>query len=609
VTQRMSFAMLATLCLLLHACGGSDSNNSTAPSAPPVTGAVAGDGTCTQQASTQGIEGTGIRRKSATLTGQVTGVASNNSTMTLGSACVFTSGATVFSGDVPGRLDELRANQVVTAVGTFDPDTGNGQASSIYILSAAHGGVPTTQEVEVFAPTVRGTWYTFDGPEVAVAPTASVLIDGNPAPVSGLSIREGEVALVSGNVVFDADHNPGGLMTADSVQISHVIDGPVDSVDLTHSRLVVLGLTVLVASDTAIDDASSNLSSVQVGQRVSVAGHATASDQILATAINPSSLTGDFLITAFITSVDATQKRLTVGNLSVDYSTAALQNFAAAAPNVGDRMRVRGTRVAGVPTLKAASVTYLAPQLVGAPGGIAALHGLVTAVSPSSTVAVDGYAVTLSAAALQSCGSAPALNVMVTLEGSLQANSTVLADVFCFDPTPDFALLNVTGRVDAIDANFGTLSVLGFAVQPTITTRVTFGGATAALADIHVGDYVLGQGGVGPVNGTVLASRLERYTTPVPLVIGAAYDYIRFADPLVYVDGRAVGTDANTQFSFIGPDGNPSGEAMSRDLFFSNPHYFPYWDKICTPSLHFALKQNVDGSLTAVSVLWEPDYC
>lgn len=608
MTQRCSLSVSAALCLLLAACGGSDSNDPASSSLPSVTGAGAGADSCAAQASTQGIEGTGIRKKLATLTGQVTGVASNNTTMTLGAACVTTTGAAVFNGSVPVTLGELQLNQVVTAVGTFDPTTGNGQANSVYIQSAAPGAVPTTQEVEVAQPVQGGYWFTFDGPDLALSPTASVVIDGNPVPVSGLSLAEGEVAILGGNVVFSVDHNPGGLMTADTVEISHVIDGPVDSVDLAHGRLIVLGLTVTADNVNYINAASSVLGSVQVGERVTVAGHATASGQVLATTINPSSLTGDFLITAFVTAVDATQKRLTVGNVSVDYSTAALQEFGAAAPNVGDRIRVRGARPTGATTLKASSVALLAPHLAGAAGSFAALHGLVTAINASSAVVVDGYAVTLSAAALQSCGSAPALNAMVTLQGVLQPDGAITSDVFCFDAPPGWVDLNVTGRVDAIDPEFGTLSVLGFAVQPSLTTRVTSAGATAALADIHVGDYVLGQGGGGAAEGNVLVPWLVRYTSPVPAAIDAAYAYLRFADPLVYVAGRPIGTDANTQFSYIGTD-SLTVKPMTRVLFFSNPHYFPYWDKICVPTLHFAVKQNSDGSLTAVSILWEPDYC
>jgi hypothetical protein len=483
----------------------------------------------------------------------------------------------------------------------------SGSATSPTPTQGVSGGV-TTQEVEVFAPTVRGTWYTFDGPEVAVSPTATVLMDGVPVPVAGLSILEGEVAFVSGNVTFDADHNPGGLMTADRVELSHVVDGPVDSVDLVHSRLVVLGLTILVDGGSAITEAGSDLRSVQVGERVTVAGHATASDQVLATSINPSALTGDFVVTAFVTSVDPMQKQMTIGNLVVDYSSASLQGFAASDPNIGDRIRLRGRRGAGATNLTASSLSYLSPRLAGSPGSIAALHGLVTSISSASAVAVDGYTVALSTAALQSCGSPPALNAVVTLDGMLQANGEVIADVFCFDQ-PQGTGINVTGRVDAIDPVFGTLSILGFEVQPSITTRVTFGGKTASLSDIRVGDYVLGQGGGGLVDADILVSQLVRYTSPASTAIEAANGYYRFADPLVYVEGRPIGTDANTQFSFVGPDGNQTVQPMTRALFFSNPHYFPYWDKICRPTLRFSVSQNADGSLTATSVLWEPDYC
>ena len=106
----------------------------------------------------------------------------------------------------------------------------------------------------------------------------------------------------------------------------------------------------------------------------------------------------------------------------------------------------------------------------------------------------------------------------------------------------------------------------------------------------------------------VLPDMLTRETSASTSVY-AAYDLISFADPLVYVAGRPISTDANTQYAYIGRDADQTQLPMTHDLFFSNPHYFPYWDKICTPSINFVVHQNADGSLTAVSILWEPDYC
>jgi hypothetical protein len=466
----------------------------------------------------------------------------------------------------------------------------------------------STLEVKIASPVEGGGWITFDGgPVVALSPTATVSIDGVSVPAAGLSILEGEVAFVTGNFLVDGGNNPGGLVTADRIELSHIVDGPVDSIDLAHDRLTVLGLTILLDGNTSFDDADGDF--VQVGERVTVSGHATVSGQVLATAINPSALTGDFLVTAFVTSVDVTQQHLTVGNLLIDYGAATLQGFAATGPAVGDRIRLHGAFSATPATLTASSISYLAPTLAEPAGTVAALHGVVTAVSSPTSAAVDGYGVVLSAAAEKSCGAAPVVNALVTLHGTVQSDGVVLADLFCFDQPPDYVSLNVTGRVDAIDPAFGTLSVLGFEVQPLITTLVTFGGITASLSDIQTGDYVLGQGTGGFGADEVVAWQLVRYASATAPQIEAAYDYIRFADPLVYVHGRAIGTDSNTQFRYIGPDGIQTIHPMTRELFFSNPHYFPYWDRICTPTLRFMVNQSPDGSLTATSVLWEPDYC
>ena len=73
--------------------------------------------------------------------------------------------------------------------------------------------------------------------------------------------------------------------------------------------------------------------------------------------------------------------------------------------------------------------------------------------------------------------------------------------------------------------------------------------------------------------------------------------------------GHPIATDANTKFSYIGPDGAHTVRPMPPALFFSNPRYFPFWDRICQPGFHITGRQPADGSLLAISILWAPDYC
>ena len=116
-------------------------------------------------------------------------------------------------------------------------------------------------------------------------------------------------------------------------------------------------------------------------------------------------------------------------------------------------------------------------------------------------------------------------------------------------------------------------------------------------------------GAYGSIPEVIWADGIVRLNGPQESIINVWSGDISFADPIVVVMGQPIVTDANTTFSYVGSDGAHTIEPMSRDLFFSNPHYFPFWDRICTPGFRFTVEQGIDGSMVATSILWEPDYC
>jgi hypothetical protein len=239
------------------------------------------------------------------------------------------------------------------------------------------------------------------------------------------------------------------------------------------------------------------------------------------------------------------------------------------------------------------------------------MHGIVTSALSPSLLTVDGYSINVSDPALQACGSAPPIDSDVTLQGTLTANGTVLADTFCFTSgTTPTAPGTVQGTIQEVDAKYGTISILGFSAQPSILTRVIdSSGSPLSMGDLKVGDSIAVDGAYVSQPGLILAGGIVRLHGVAPSVIDAWYGDISFADPIVVAMGHPIATDAYTTFSYISPAGNPHAVTMSRDLFFSNPRYFPFWDKICTPNIKFTVRQGSDGSLVATSILWEPDYC
>ena len=88
------------------------------------------------------------------------------------------------------------------------------------------------------------TWLLQDGPFFKMSPSALILVDGDPVPVSSPPTDYwGEVVTLSGDQSIVDGYSP--LITADLLEINHLIDGPIDAIDIAHGRLTIVGQIVL----------------------------------------------------------------------------------------------------------------------------------------------------------------------------------------------------------------------------------------------------------------------------------------------------------------------------------------------------------------------------
>ncbi len=451
------------------------------------------------------------------------------------------------------------------------------------------------------APTMKkvvslGTieWFS-SSPSITAAPGATILIDGDVTTSTELDFSEGEVFLASGEL--DSTTN---TLTADHIEISHPVDGPLDEVDLLHGRLVVLAQTVVVEGRTIID--GGDLAGYKAGARLTISGHLSASGQVVATHIKPSPRTGDFLATGLISSVNESLHQFTLGSLVVNYSglEAVLSKSDKSAPvAAGSRVRVKGTRTDSAATLMATSIESVSQSLPGASGASVSLGGVVTSATSSAVIEVDGYPVTLSAAGKASCTFLPGPNARVTVSGLLQADgSVVLADSFCFDDLAQVKTgLKISGPIDAVDSAFGAVSVLGFAVQSSPTTHVVDeAGSTIPFASLKAGDFVTASGSGGPAEGLLLSWRTDRKAYPHAGVEALWGEGMRMADPYVFVLGRAIAIDAHTTFAGF-------GVPMTPEIFFGDEQKWGITGvRMCPPNFDFSVVNGPDGSLVATAV-------
>jgi hypothetical protein len=604
-----SFTLLALL--LVSGCGGGDSSPS--PSQSQAARDVSGGG----QASAcklGGIEGTGRVK----LTGRITGitVSGASTAVAVGSTCFAAAGANVFQGTAPASLSDLQVDQIITAEVDVT-GTQTGSANSIYILqNGVNGQLPLVALGETGASYMGGTWGLFNGSQYTVLPQAQVLVDGTSESVTGLNIGEGEIVLLRGLLSFPEAYNPGGLVASGRVKITHMVDGPVDAIDIPHNQIVVLGQTVIGAN---VGQTTTTEEVINVGDRVTVSGHPTTSGPIIATRIALSANTGDFLVSGVVQAANSAQHVLSLNGVAIDYGTAQLSGVPADGPINGERILVRAVRPANAQVLIATSIADDSKILGAGIGSVVAMHGIVTQVYSSSLVSVDGYPIKISETALQTCGSTPPANSDVTLQGTIGADGTIVADIYCFTADTPVAPgawqarrypLVVQGTIQAIDPNYGTISILGFTAQPSLTTRIMDSdGSALTLGDLKVGDAIAVDGTYGSVPGLIEPSGILRIKGVPQPTIQTSVLHVSAADPVLYIHD-----DGNNTYAHGWPINTVASTAyfgLTRTQFFNGGGYFPGSNIHCLPVLTASVRINADGSLTALSITetFKLDWC
>jgi hypothetical protein len=120
-------------------------------------------------------------------------------------------------------------------------------------------------------------------------------------------------------------------------------------------------------------------------------------------------------------------------------------------------------------------------------------------------------------------------------------------------------------------------------------------GSVLSLGDLKVGDAIALDGGFGFGAGQINAYSILRLPGVPESRLEFAPD--KLADPIFYMDGRAINTDTST--AYIG---------LTRTQFFAGqwPGSFH-----CPARWSVFVRLNADGSLTALSitVTWKVDFC
>lgn len=379
---------------------------------------------------------------------------------------------------------------------------------------------------------------------------ARITVDGQPAALDDL--HDGEIALIKGSRWY-RDGLPSGV-SIESIDVRHLVIGPVESVDLDHAQLSVMEQHVSVTGDTIVDDepvSNGGLTVLQPGDAVAVSGFFTESGQIVATRISRRAPDSAVLLRGSIVASNPAAYRFRVGALDVYYGQADIdpRDFPSGVPKDGDRVLLRSRAAPGhAMLLDATAVAFVPPTLRAEAGAEVELTGAIRIYDDESSEIFDvaGLRVNLDCTigACESNWQSLEDNALVLVVGKVDADGIIQAHYVALVQDGRFEL---TAPVEAIETGTQAVISLGFRVQSTMLTQFgdeQVGGARpGSVEDLRVGDVVTASGTYGGMPGLLVASRIMRVPARDPQVVTFSFER---ADPAVIVLGRSILTRTST---------------------------------------------------------------
>ncbi len=282
---------------------------------------------------------------------------------------------------------------------------------------------------------------------------SNVNINGLPANVSDLKL--GQLVAIEGDVNFS---NARG--TANKIDYFATVIGPVENIDSTLDRLLVMGQTVLTNADTAFD-ASINpdtFAGLTLGATTQISGFINADGDIIATRIEPDMTSTDVRLIGTVSGLDLNNMLFSINRLTVDYGSAALIDLPGGMPADGLLVYIRGSLTNGILVVdEIANIINL--NLAGTPGERVHIGGIVTRFVSTTDFDLNDFPMTTNANSVFVNGVASDLeaNVEITIDGEVSAaGDTVVAnEVTIGRPVDDSSTQTFDFN------NFTNISVLG----------------------------------------------------------------------------------------------------------------------------------------------------
>jgi hypothetical protein len=452
---------------------------------------------------------------------------------------------------------------LVASLAACSGGAGGGDRSSSTVPNGGtgHSTAETKPIIRLLSIVEPGAGELLRPTEPALDPpvTADTRVTMNGQTAELADLRTGDRAIARGTARYENGELIAASMHFDSIEAYQLVVGPVDSVDVSRGRLVVLGQRVIATSGTAVESATGDVSvlngglaKVEPGSTVAISGFLTASGEIVASRISLHTSNDGVLLRGFITAVDTNKSTFGVGTVSVGYGQAALEDFPAGHPAIGDQVLIRADFALGNTPLQPRTVRFLPPTLQGPANAGVFLEGLITRYVSAADFDVNGVGVRMDCSDCRNPEALPRLNGRLWLEGALDAKGIVRIQNWNGYGDP---VLFSAAPITAIDTDTGVITLYGrFQMQPSPITRFRDGLGPIAVDELHSGDLRVGDvvdvfGDYGGFPGLLLATEIYRYPESwghVDFSISLANERFELVDPAIIALGRPIVTKSTT---------------------------------------------------------------
>jgi len=282
--------------------------------------------------------------------------------------------------------------------------------------------------------------------------SATVTINGQAAAFAAVEL--GQIVSVEGTIEVN-----GSRGTATSLDYEATLIGPVENVDATLGRLIVMGQTVLIDTDTVLDSGidPNSYAGIIVGSNLQVSGFLNADGTIDATRVEQDAVSTGVQLIGSVSDLDLANLLFGLNRLTVDYSSATLIDLPGGAPAEDMFVLVRGQLAGGILNVDEIAGLY---GTDGVPGRRTQTQGTITRFVSPTDFDVNGFRVTTDASTGFVNGAVSDLraDTEITIDGEIAVSGdAILANVINFGRIVDSTTTVTFDFQDFTNISVGTV--------------------------------------------------------------------------------------------------------------------------------------------------------